>query len=640
LATCLEGLDSVLQQAKRLGLTDSPTLEGETSGEFTSAIPWFVVTEIDGVASFLKWLDVIARQPHERCHDIFACDLARDGFKMAVDRLWMLQHETPLPQRDFVPILAAYDVAATLCRDRGLRVFGALVERARIVVEAEYLKHLPRAVSIASDLLAADDNDEVTFLISDVIGRQYSYANQFDKAIEHLSLACATDTGTFDGIRCRTFIELSRAIGDDNCAVSFEHAKTAVAIAKRRPDVVPELDMISALGEAAIAAGVCKDYGHTFDYLDEAFTLLARDVQVTVEWKMRFVILGNALGYFTSLAATGTPPSDDFTVPPRGHLVTYNEVLAAWYDEAQYDLFDLSPTLLATFAIAVGNHERALHWAILGIEQARRQGVLVSIYSLAEMMIPDAIARDEPEQALDYAFEASTALVASYVARQRGTADVRERGDVNELLGAKPSEHWDDAEEIYIFTGVMPLLWHYCIHHDSRRTHLQHLATDCEKKANKASQPQRYRAIIDGINDYLAGASSRQLHDHAQGEERKSNRAGALAYYILSSCAIDSDPRHAVIQQAVLMHQWSSKIIARSALWKFLTQQLCESWRNRFKEQRFRFLNPIFVELALQNLDAINVQQRAKNLIRIVLRGLSVQLPPNLSEINEWLSSK
>jgi hypothetical protein len=639
-ALVLDHFEEVIQYRNEV-VGDFDGKSDELDEQFLGSFVWFFVPALRNAADFMHWFELIAKQPKNRRDNILASDLAAEGLKIALDNLWMHQHELPAATRDLGPVVAAYERVSAFAESNGLDLWHALAERANIIAQAEYLHDLPRAEEIAERFLAKTGNsDENVFLISEAIGRQCLYAQHTEMAITHLRRACRLDTHSFDGLRCRAFIELSRAIGDTNCAEALELSEQAVLVARRNRHGVATLDMVSALGEAAIAAGFDGQYVKAFENIDEAFSIMASEFQETIDWKMRFVFLGNALGYLTSMASSGKPPSQDYTVPPRGHLISYNETAASWYDEADYKKFNLAPTLLATFAHAVANDERAFYWASKGIDDARSKGVLASVQTLAEMLIPASIQKGAIDQAMDLAYEAASALAASHVARRTTDhSDVRERQDVLNILGTKPSDDWNYAESLSLFTGAVPSMVYAVGEEEGREEILRQIQHSCRVRAEGASNPSVFLEIAEALEFYVTSGDSKELHERGLRENEHGNRAAMCAYYLLSSFAGNADVRNAIVQQAVAMHECSTKYPADSAVWKFLTDQLVAYWRDVFEKQRFRFLSPELVQDDLQKLEEHEYGKRLKQLIHVILRGLSRRLPAALKTTSEWLGS-
>ena len=237
---------------------------------------WFFVPSIKNAEQFTKWLDVIFGQDDALIKRIFSADMAPWGMQIAVDRLWQEQHELPEENQNFAPIHAAYDRLIGQAKEKELHLAEALAVRAKIVVFAEYEKNLDSAVEIAQQYLE-HPNDEVRFLVNDILGRQHKYANQNPQAIPLLETATEIDTDSFDDIRFRTFLTLAKVVGDaSDTSRALKLCERAVEIAKRSPGRVPELELVVALGEGTNAAWLDGKHKLAFQFMDQAFVSLER----------------------------------------------------------------------------------------------------------------------------------------------------------------------------------------------------------------------------------------------------------------------------------------------------------------------------------------------------------------------------
>jgi tetratricopeptide (TPR) repeat protein len=89
-------------------------------------------------------------------------------------------------------------------------------------------------------------------------------------------------------------------------------------------------------------------------------------------WKDLFVMFAHMYGYFTTLATKGSPPNrtetgETYAAPTRGIFLTRNSARADYYNPSR-DCF--LPAQLASLAEAIGNDERALVWAMRGVDMA------------------------------------------------------------------------------------------------------------------------------------------------------------------------------------------------------------------------------------------------------------------------------
>jgi hypothetical protein len=613
-------------------------LDAGLTAHVESSFVWFLVHEIKTSDDFMKWFALVTTQPVERITKLFNSDMSRMGLRVALDALWMTQHIKPESNRDFRPILSAYQKAQDYFVRNHQRLFQALTVRAEIIVRAEYLNDLNSAVEAADRFLVSGENDdEIQFLINSCVGSQYLYADQLPEAIRRLKLACRLNTSNFGGMKCRALIELSRAIGDSDCEESLHFAEDAAALARCNSQDVPELDMVSALGEAALAAWFAGRRQVAFDYMDQAYLEMSRNFKETTDWKMRYALLGLSLAYMSSIASTGQPPEEDFTVPQRGRLISYNEAISEWYDSNAYGNVDLASALLVIFATATGKDDRAVVWANKGIDEARNKGILACLYRLADALIPYMLRQDNIDQALDYAYESSLAVCGSMIAHRNGRTDVRDHGDPIVLLGDKPSHDWNEVERLYSWNGILSTLVTVftCKNSTSK---LEYLSAHCRTKANDASNPAVFAAIAESIESFLRQMPGAEIHARALSETQNGNNVVASVNYLLSSFAEDTKLRHAIIQHAFVLHEFVLTF-GESIIWRFIADRLVNHWVSIFEMQRFRFSNPREVASRILETSQMTSVSRLKQIIQIMMAGLEVALPRNLEATSKWLNS-
>ncbi|HBN78722.1 MAG TPA: hypothetical protein DD473_23500 [Planctomycetaceae bacterium] len=265
---------------------------------------------------------------------------------------------------------------------------------------------------------------------------------------------------SFDEIRYQTYLELSVATALTDEEESLTLARQSVEIAQRNQKDVASLSLITALGEAANASGFREHFEECYVCLDNAFThLLKHEERVSVEWRSRYVIIGNSLGYFFSMALFGNAPEESYTVPVRGALLGWNEKAANWFDEGPYKTFDMIPTTLTLFAIAVGKHDRAKFWGEFGIEDARQKGVLTSIWVISEALIPHSVREGNWPAAIDFAYECCTAFIASHQLQQQNQQIVAKGGfDARMIIDKSGEELWGQVFKQFLYYGVIPTI--------------------------------------------------------------------------------------------------------------------------------------------------------------------------------------
>lgn len=598
---------------------------------------WTLVTGIRDTRTFNLWFQCIADLRGEFAKKVFRAPPAVDGAKLALDLPWMHQHEMATEGRDFTPILETYDCVKTYARKHKNPVLEALTIRSEVIVRAEYLEDLPSAVAIAEGFLKQNDESEiVVFVICDVVGRQYLYQKQPYKACDYLQRAAAQSIDCLIDLQCQNRVELSKALAECASEGSAQAARDAVELAKRHYPATSDLLLVSCLGEAAIALGLTGQHHDCFSHLDDAYVLLREKFDGTSDWKARAAYLGNALGFFATMATIGVPPSEDYTVPPRGHLIKEGKAAAEWYDESNHKVIDAAPTLLAMFANAVGEPERSFFWASTGIDEARRRGALSFQYRLAETLIPQRLLSGEIEEALDYAAEASVAFIASFVSQKNSSFKLTNM-DALTILGERPNENWARADEMLLFIGVIPAIVHIFAQENSVDQSLNRHQEILDNYA-KIHHSDSFSDAASAIGSYLTGSGARELLDagnHPWGDSADGLRS---VHYMLSSFADDSDLGNAAVAHAVVTHSCASHFLVDDPVGLFLTRSLATYWRNVVQKSRFLFRAPAVVE---SDIDALMDERlpNVKLLLRRVLVGLGISLPAELATTSDWLNS-
>ncbi|MEZ5943224.1 MAG: hypothetical protein R3C18_17665 [Planctomycetaceae bacterium] len=605
-------------------------------------LPWMFASELETSQRCLDWFHLFTDLPKTVVQKYFSIDLAGPGIRHLLDRLWIREHEKPSGQRDLSPAIEVYEFCREFFASRGLPLGEALAARSAIIVEAEYLSNIQRAEQIATEILERDDcPDEVRFLILDVIGRQHCYAGSRGRAIQELSDACQIDTGTFDSIRCRSFLELSCLIGDNDSFASLKHAQAAVAIARRNAKAVPILELVTALGEASVAAGILKDYPLCFKLIDECFVILRQcDERDTVDWKMRFVILANALGYFMSMAATGNPPDESYTVPIRRTLLDLNELAASWYDESPHTVFDLSPTTLALFANEVGATERAVYWANQGLDEAKEKGSLPSIRALAEVLVPAMITSHEIAKSLDYAFESAVAFHASMTLFNE-TQDIGLHGGHDAISIVNSADGvWGTVISSFSFFGVIPAVVYACTNDDHGTELLDSIISECESRNIELQSLQRgtLNAVVEVLRSFESGRSRQAIQPFVSPDDVNEWSGGRVVALFLSSFCANASLEQQAFEQTMGMYFLSRQVATSCPTWSFVTIRLVEFWKNQFENARFQFSSPKIVEQELRDLSEVHHKVRFKALVKVLMAGLKFRFSNQVQPVADWLN--
>ncbi|MES2642464.1 MAG: hypothetical protein V4850_23475 [Myxococcota bacterium] len=352
------------------------TLEQLRSLELCVRLHMAHVTRPEHVNS---WVDLLALLP-----DSVRAKWAGEGefailARGTVNRLWSEELERPASERAWAPIQAALDSLATAGRRLRLPVLTACAISGQITVRAEQLFDVEGAVSLGDEALAELAPGAAHAIVEDMVGRQLVYADRATEGVQRLERALQEYPGA-PPLALDRFQALSALVigyGQLDLAKAVGAASTAVALARNGPPWIPPLELVSALGELAIAKW--RDGGAigAWPAMDEAAEVLLSQQRRDLRWRDRFVVFGHVSGYLTSLAITGSPPprtvdGESYAPPRQGMFFTWVKGRPSLFQER---VTALLPMQLMGFALAADDVPRGLVWAHRARELAAEAGL-------------------------------------------------------------------------------------------------------------------------------------------------------------------------------------------------------------------------------------------------------------------------
>lgn len=448
----------LLSQAR---LPDGSQLSFPEEVPFESLI-WAISRAIQNAQELLDWIHTLEQLTPEQRERVFSYWAVEDACLMVAEKLWLRESEKPEDEQDWQSVLLATRALANCGSNLGIELLWSCAVSSEIIILAEYNDNLNLATEVAESAIACASNDpRVQFLLKECIGRQLSYANRYDEAINWFTQALEQQTESYPLLRMYAFLRLSRAIAFQEPYSAIQYAQQAVNLVQTS-EQIPEIEFVIALGELAIAYWLVIDVSAAFEPWSRAGEYLLEHRTDKDDWKGLFVIYSHITGYFTALAETGNPPSniesgEPYAAPFRGVFLTRNSAKANYYNSSRDCLL---PTQLAKFAEAVGNDELALAWAMKGINMARDAQLFLPITSLGRNIIPQLIVEERYSETLDLAVEVGTLLAALPQLGESGINILEPGIDVQTVLGSRENELWRRAESCALIAGVLPIIFH------------------------------------------------------------------------------------------------------------------------------------------------------------------------------------
>ncbi len=273
--------------------------------------PDFAVSMLLGMGVFstvddlVQWLDLLGRLDRGVAARLTRHELYAHSAVVVGETIWLgAGFDAPRA-------LALADAVERAGATTGLDMLRVAACRARLAVFTETMHDADRAVAHGRETLGTLRTATATFLVEEAVGRQLAYGGRYDEAWAWFTPAFARETEPpIDGIRLQAMLVAgaAAALTGRGDAASVQEATVAFA---RRPGR-SALDLVRALGEAALGAWQRGDRRGLLDRLIEAFDLLAgvADMDRDPVWLDLVVATGQTAT--TSLTQVRRP------APPQG----------------------------------------------------------------------------------------------------------------------------------------------------------------------------------------------------------------------------------------------------------------------------------------------------------------------------------
>jgi nucleoside phosphorylase len=610
---------------------------------------WFPIAGITSPSALLQWVSTLERLSPDDRSRAFRDAGAEAGCNLVVNQVWHREADKPADQRDWASLLESLKKVSAEARRLGIPLLHAMATRSRIVVLGEYLDDLDASLGTANAILADQDLDARSrFLIADAIGQQFLFKQRYDDANRWLEQAHAIETTAYPDFRLISYLRRSAAVATRDSGLAVALTENAVAIARDHPKQVGAVLMTIALGELAIARTLGSQLSGAFDAIGQAFEGLLMCRDESDSWKRICVLLGHVGRYIFALASTGRPPDEasegsPYAPPFRCMLLSSGAQLAAHFrPEHLSHLY----VLLADTASSLDDDDRAAKWASQGLDVVRAEGSLAALGLLAHRILPSMLRDHRYADAISTALEGCVAMTA---AQQHGSLTgtrVWSGLDAKTILGGKPNESWNQAEQDAVAQSAIPTMFGIGSVANANREeaaeHARLVAGMCNAIATTASCPELWRGAAQMFAmSFFEGSNFRDLNQRAN----EAGKLGLRLVQVLGYIGISLQPNvplsTSALSQVLAMPYVARVLSDTSPMYRNIVLPfICEFWRCAFQRGRFLFTAPRLVGEALESAFQEPESRRAQVVLRVVTQGLGVRFPANVEEsAKAWLGT-
>jgi len=629
----------------------STVLSGKAAGDLI----WFVVQDIADVECLGLWIDTIAAMvPVERekafveafqgAHD--RADTA-ESCLLAVDRPWLNEHDKDKSDQAWGPLHESY---LQLERDTvtlGLPVLWATMVRVLVILEAEYLGDLDRAIGTAQAGFAEDGlPEDAKYLIADAIGRQFVYRKQYADAETWLKRALDAETVAMAVYRFRSAIHYAEVIGHADSGRAIEAARLAVEIVQSCPTTTGPLDLVTACGELAVSYWLNDQVALALEVIDQGASLLFEQSEETERFRQLFAVMGHVTSYILSDTREGHPSrtldGEECLKPYRSVFLLDKPELADRYQREN------KPTLCALvseLARAVNADDLASKWAMHGMELARQEGHLMAQSVMGTSALAVLIEQMAFRAAIDVAREMCAALYATRSLEESGRSAFTTGLSAVDVLGREHNERWRTVEQNAVTQGLIPICFHlvrtWVRDPDAARQGAQEVIDTCHEVAESAAFPEHWQNVAEIFEiSFVNAVGRRELNQRSNEPGELGQTSVQVIGYMASSVLPDIGPELAYISHIIAL-KYAAEVVSEDSgpYRQIITPAICDYWEHVAQTQGFSLATPQLVRGLVSEALEVPVDSRAKKVLQAMRMGLVMPLPEAARSAERWVNA-
>ena len=309
-------------------------------------------------------LETITRLTPKQLEVLKASDMAEDDVTILCDGYWHREYLKPEAERDWDHVAQKIDEVERTALATKFDLLEAAAIRTRIMLLAEWLHQLDKAVTLATTSLERFASDNCRFLMLEVTGRQLGYGGKREEAIAWLTRALSCEAYEKSLWRRNVLVTLADLYSKFEPKKAAEFTASAVDMSK--DGVLGEAIFIETLLEHVIGLWNASEERQASDVFVNALNRLFAIKEDTDSWKGLFYRTFQVLSYYSDIAQHGKD-SKTYTAPEQGLFLSGNAEAYPFYKPEQQSYIWVR---LAMLADGVGNIEgaaqatwRAIHYA-------------------------------------------------------------------------------------------------------------------------------------------------------------------------------------------------------------------------------------------------------------------------------------
>ncbi|RAS82339.1 hypothetical protein [Priestia endophytica] len=595
---------------------------------------WLYPAKIQGdINQVEKFLNIIDNMSKEQVKRAFEDDLSYEGSMFLVESIWLEEARLDISKRDWDRCISALHKVKECAENNGNPILYACAIRGLIIVMFEFLNKKEEAVVLYNSSLSFNHNNDSLFLLHSIMGKQYAYIKENEKAMTYFSLAIEQKSQNYLFELVDTLVFAAKCVSGKNNSETATYLENAIQI-NNGIEVNSEILKAKLLGELGIHYFIEGAYTDSYNYFENSLRALQEAEENSNIRESTIVALSHTLGYITTVIKTGIAPQDlgeeTYTKPYIGMIWAENDKRHKFYSRDKEVQLN---TLMAYMAGGVDKREDEFYWLKRCEIESQKydiEGPLVFINK--KELIPHLILKHDFQNAINKGIEFCIELVAS-MDSSRISGKPLQIGDIEATINNPDRFSYSINMSIpYVFVPIMCHLAELRIKgKESIREIIKDIIQAIEDNKIKYKDCEVFNKIIKVFT--LVFLNRGNAKDFLVGVNAYSDNEKTLYYMAYSLETSKANAMDTHLKIIYYLHRIYER--EKFILLNIITPFFQAFWVDSYIKNRYDFNNTEIIDRKLEELLVQRDEKTIKRILNLMNCGLGISVP---KEVREFLT--
>lgn len=271
-------------------------------------IIWLSIARIHDGSQLEEILEELKSLSGAEITSLFESEISLETASLFADRRWVIEADKPEEERQWEQALLFLNSLQEISLKFNQPILEVAAVRGQAIVYADYLSNADHALTLLDNLPVSNDKLQLSFLINYTRGCILQDNDRYDQALSALNTAIENISSSFV---FSSFDAQRRRVALLGHMQNWHEAKTlCIKMIHRANDLGLGMERLEMMGELAFIHWSIGNRRRAVAALAGLIRgLVVYPDQTVPKWHEAFVKTGHALGWFSSIASSGRPPS-------------------------------------------------------------------------------------------------------------------------------------------------------------------------------------------------------------------------------------------------------------------------------------------------------------------------------------------